>query len=72
MPVARLMEGATDHGCGSTAAWRHPTTSALGSCPMLSKLVADREQSARVVVAAFETHGPQATCLLAELLAEGL
>gem|GEM_PF-3179944 len=39
---------------------------------MLSKLVADREQSARVVVAAFETHGPQATCLLAELLAEGL
>ena len=36
---------------------------------MLSKLVADREQSARTVGAAFGTHGPVAARLLSELLA---
>jgi len=35
---------------------------------MLSKLVADREQSARVVVAAFQTHGPQTSRLLNGIL----
>ncbi len=37
---------------------------------MLSKLIADREQSARTVGAAFGTHGPVAARLLSELLAQ--
>jgi len=35
---------------------------------MLSKLVADREQSARVVVAAYETHGPKTSPILNGML----
>lgn len=38
---------------------------------MLSRLVADREQSARYVAAAFETHGKTAARLVMELLSEG-
>jgi hypothetical protein len=39
---------------------------------LLSKMVADREQSARAVSAAFGTHGPVAARLLSELLSEAL
>jgi len=39
---------------------------------LLSKMVADREQSARAVSAAFGTHGPVAARLLSELLGEVL
>lgn len=39
---------------------------------LLSKMVADREQSARAVDAAFGTHGPAAAGLLSALLSEAL